>query len=80
MAFLGPDLVMDALEKVRLIRERLKIAQSRQKSYSNVWRKDLEYKVCDWVYLKVSPMKGVVRFGKKRKLSPRFVGPYGVLR
>ncbi|MCF6774896.1 transposase family protein [Corynebacterium sp. MC-12] len=75
MALLGPDLVMEALEKVRLIRERLKTALSRQKSYSNVRRRDLEFKVGDWVYLKVSPMKGVVRFGKKGKLSPR----YGVL-
>ena len=80
VALLGPDLVMDALEKVRMIRERLKTAQSRQKSYADVRRRDLEFKVGDWVYLKVSPMKGVVRFGKKGKLSPRYVGPYEIIR
>ncbi|WMV45529.1 hypothetical protein MTR67_038914 [Solanum verrucosum] len=71
---------MDALEKVKMIRERLKTAQSRQKSYADVRRRALEFKVGDWVYLKVSPMKGVVRFGKKGKLSPRYVGPYEITR
>ncbi|KAH0669578.1 hypothetical protein KY285_023739 [Solanum tuberosum] len=80
VALLGPDLVMDALEKVRMIRERLKTAQSRQKSYADVRRRDLEFKVGDWVYLKVSLMKVVVRFGKKGKLSPRYVGPYEIIR
>ena len=80
VALLGPDLVMEALEKVRMIRERLKTAQSRQKSYADVRRRALEFRVGDWVYLKVSPMKGVVRFGKKGKLSPRYVGPYKVMR
>ena len=73
MALIGPDLVLDAMEKVRMIRENLKTAQSRQKSYSDVNKRDLEFEVNDWVYLKVSPMKG---FGKKGKLSPRYVGPY----
>ena len=80
VALLGPDLVMEALEKVRMIRERLKTAQSRQKSYADVRRRALEFRVGDWVYLKVSPMKGVVHFGKKGKLSPRYVGPYKVMR
>jgi len=80
VALLGPDLVMDALEKVKMIRERLRTAQSRQKSYADVRRRDLEFKVGDWVYLKVSPMKGVVRFGKKGKLSPRYVGPYEIIK
>ncbi|XP_015165286.1 uncharacterized protein [Solanum tuberosum] len=80
MALLGPDLVMEALEKVRMIRERLKMAQSRQKSYADVRRMALEFRVGDWVYLKVSPMKGVVCFGKKRKLNPRYVGPCKVMR
>ena len=77
---IGPDLVFDAMEKVRLIRERLKSAQSRQKSYSDNRRKDIEFEVNDWVYLKISPMKGVMRFGKKGKLSPRYIGPYKILR
>src|SRR5687767_15435423 len=68
------------MEKVRLIRERLKSVQSRQKSYSNNRRKDIEFEVNDWVYLKISPIKGVMRFGKKGKLSPRYFGPYKILR
>ncbi|WMV50783.1 hypothetical protein MTR67_044168 [Solanum verrucosum] len=68
--FKGPELVHEAMENVRLIRERLKTAQSRQKSSVDFRRKDLEFDVDDWVYLKISPMKGVMRFGKKGKLSP----------
>lgn len=55
-------------------------AQSRQKSYSDVRRRDLEFRINDWVFLKVSPMKGVMRFGKKGKLSPRYIGPYRIIR
>ncbi|WMV59405.1 hypothetical protein MTR67_052790 [Solanum verrucosum] len=75
---LGPDLVHQAMEKVKVIQERLKTAQSRHKSYTDVRRRALEFEVDDWVYLKVSPMKGVMRFGKKRKLSPRYIGPYRI--
>ena len=59
-----------------MIRETLKMAQSRQKSYTNVRRRQLDIKVDDWVYLKVSPMKGVIRFCEKGKLSPRYIRPY----
>lgn len=52
------------MDKVQLIREKLKAAQSRQKSYSDVRRRDLEFEVGEWVFLKVSPIKGVMRFGK----------------
>ncbi|WMV59461.1 hypothetical protein MTR67_052846 [Solanum verrucosum] len=76
--FKGPDLVHQAMKKVRVIQERLKITQSRQKSYTDIRRRDLEFEVDDWVYLKVSPMKGVMRFGKKGKLSPRYIGPYKI--
>ncbi|WMV18968.1 hypothetical protein MTR67_012353 [Solanum verrucosum] len=69
------ELVNEAMEKVWLIRERLKTTQSRQKSYADVRRRDLEFDVHDSVYLKISPMKGVMRFGKKGKLSPRYEGP-----
>ena len=62
------------------VREKLKTAQSRQKSYSDVRKRDLEFEVSDFVYLKMSPMKGVVRFGKKGKLSPRCVGPYRIVK
>nr|XP_016485191.1 PREDICTED: uncharacterized protein LOC107805635 [Nicotiana tabacum] len=56
--------------------ERLKAVQSRQKSYVDIRRRKLEFQVDDWVFLSVSPMKGVMQFGKKGKLSPRYVGPY----
>ncbi|KAH0656975.1 hypothetical protein KY285_031857 [Solanum tuberosum] len=75
---IGPDLVHQAMEKVKLIQKRLKTAQSLQKSYTDVRRRELEFEVDDWVYLKVSPMKGVMRFGKKGKLSPRYIGPYRI--
>ncbi|WMV29710.1 hypothetical protein MTR67_023095 [Solanum verrucosum] len=58
VALIGPELFHEAIEKIRLIRERFRTAQSRQKSYANVRRRDLEFDVLDWVYLKISPMKG----------------------
>ena len=79
-ALIGPDSVLNAMEKVQLIRNRLKKTQSRHKSHADVRRRELEFKVDDSVFLKVSPMKGVMRFGKKEKLSPRYVGPYKILK
>ncbi|MCQ8063987.1 hypothetical protein NP303_24795, partial [Salmonella enterica] len=76
---LGSDLVMETEEKVRKIRKHLEIAQSRQKSYSDKRRRSLEFSAGDFVYLKVSPMKGVQRFGIKGKLAPRYIGPYEIL-
>ncbi|XP_070014014.1 uncharacterized protein [Nicotiana sylvestris] len=67
------------MEKVKIIKDRLKTAQSHQKSYSDVHHRDLEFKEDDWVFLKVSPMKGIMRFGKKGKLSPRYVEPYRII-
>ena len=61
---------------MQLIRDRLKTAQSRQKSYADVRRRELEFQVDDWVFLKVSPMKEVMIFGNKGKLSPRYVVPF----
>ncbi|XP_070014033.1 uncharacterized protein [Nicotiana sylvestris] len=61
------------MEKFKLIKVRLKTAQSRQKSYLDVRRRDLEFKEDDWVFLKVSPMKGIMQFGRKGKLSLRKV-------
>ncbi|WMV14121.1 hypothetical protein MTR67_007506 [Solanum verrucosum] len=72
VSLIGPELVHKTMEKVRLIIERLKMTQSRHKSYADVRRRDLEFDVNDWVYLKISPMKGVMRFGKKGKLSPHY--------
>jgi len=74
----GVDLIKDAEQKVRVIRESLKAASDRQKSYADLKRKDIEYQVGDKVFLKVSPWKKVLRFGRKGKLSPRFIGPYEV--
>ena len=75
----GPDLIRDSEEKVKLIGDRLKISQSRQKSYADTKCKEVPYEVGDRAYLRVSPLRGVKRFGVKGKLAPRFVGPYRVL-
>lgn len=66
-ALIGPKLIYKAIEKICLIIERLIKAQNRQKSYPDIRRRDLEFEVNDWVYLKNSPMKGVMMFCKKRK-------------
>ena len=75
----GPDLIRDTSEKVNLIRQRLLTAQSRQKSYADVRRRPLEFEVGDHVFLKMMPKRGVVRFGKRGKLSPGFIGPFEIL-
>ena len=75
----GPEIIHDTNEQIKVVRNRLKAAQSRQKSYADVRRKDLEFQVGDWVFLKLSPWKGVVRFGKRGKLSPRYIGPYEII-
>jgi hypothetical protein len=75
----GPYLIRDSEEKVKLISDRLKIAQSRQKSYADSKRKEVTYKVGDRAYLRVSPLRGIKRFGVKGKLAPRFIGPYKIL-
>lgn len=80
MELIGSNFVLEAMEKVKTIREKLKTAQSHQNSYSDVRRRDLKFNANDWFYLKVSPIKGVVQFGKKVKLSPKYVGPYKIVR
>ncbi|WVZ49200.1 hypothetical protein U9M48_000577 [Paspalum notatum var. saurae] len=74
----GPDLVTQAEEQVKLMHSNLKRAQSRQKSYSDKRRRPLVFEIDDHVYLRVSPMKGVHRFGVKGKLAPRYVGPFKI--
>ena len=64
---------------MKMIRERLKVATNRQKSYTDLRRKDIRYEIGEKVFLKVSPWKKVMRFGKKGKLSPRLIGPYEVI-
>ena len=78
-AILGPDMVRETTERVELIKQRMRAAQSRQASYANPKRRKVEFFVGDLVFLKISPMKGVMRFGFKGKLSPRYVGPYPVI-
>ncbi|GJV56538.1 putative reverse transcriptase domain-containing protein [Tanacetum coccineum] len=75
----GPELIQETTEKVVLIKQRMQAAQDRQKSYADRKRKPMEFEVGDRVMLKVSPWKGVVRFGKRGKLNPRYVGPFKVL-
>ncbi len=72
------DLVKEIEEKVKVIRYCLKAASERQKSYADLKRKEIEYQVCDKVFLKVSLWKKIFRFGKKGKLSPRFIRPFEV--
>ena len=76
---IGPDLIQETKENVKMIRERLKVANDRQKSYADVKRKDIRYEIGEKVFLKVSPWKKVMRFGKNGKLNPRFIGPYEVI-
>ncbi|WVZ93838.1 LOW QUALITY PROTEIN: hypothetical protein U9M48_039792 [Paspalum notatum var. saurae] len=75
----GPEIIEDADRQVRMIRENLRIAQSRQKSYADHRRKDLEFAVGDYVYLKVSPIRGLRRFKVKGKLAPRYIGPFKII-
>ncbi|WVZ75902.1 hypothetical protein U9M48_023921 [Paspalum notatum var. saurae] len=75
----GPGIIEDAEQQLRVVQENLKIAQSRQKSYADNRRRELNFKVEDFVYLKVSPMRGVQRFNMKGKLAPRYIGPFKVL-
>ncbi|GJQ89946.1 putative reverse transcriptase domain-containing protein [Tanacetum coccineum] len=76
---IGPEIVQETTDKIVQIKERLKAARDRQKSYADNRRKPLEFSVGDKVLLKVSPRKGVVRFGKRSKLSPRYVGPFEIV-
>ncbi|XP_043694216.1 uncharacterized protein LOC122644914 [Telopea speciosissima] len=77
---MGPEILQVAQEKVLLIQMRMKAAQDRQKNYADAKRKELKFLVGDNAFLKIAPMRGVIRFGKRGKLSPRFIGPFEVLR
>ncbi|XP_068320792.1 uncharacterized protein [Pyrus communis] len=72
----GPEIVEETTQNVQVIKSNLKAAQDQQKSLADRHATDRVYEVGDWVFLKFSPWKGVVRFGKKDKLSPRYIGPY----
>ncbi|GKA63170.1 putative reverse transcriptase domain-containing protein [Tanacetum coccineum] len=76
---LGPELIQETTEKIIQIKQRMKATRDRQKSYADLKRKPMDFQVGDKVMLKVSPWKGVVRFGKRGKLNPIYVGPFKVL-
>ena len=76
---IGPDLVKDTSKKVDLIQKCLLTAQSRQKNYIDRRWRPLQFEVGDQVFLKVMPKRGVVKFGKRGKLSPRYIGPFKIL-
>ncbi|GJZ32783.1 putative reverse transcriptase domain-containing protein [Tanacetum coccineum] len=76
---IGLELVQETTENISQIKDRLKAARNHQKSYADKRRKPLEFSVGDYVLLKVLPWKGVVRFGEKGKLVPRFVGPFEII-
>ena len=76
---IGPNLIQETKEKVKMIKERLKVAVDKQKSYTDLKRKDIQYEIDDKVFLQVSPWKKVMRFGRKGKLSLRFIGSYEVI-
>ena len=75
----GPKLVQITSEKVKVVHDNLKIARDRQKSYADNRRRDLQLEIGDQVFLKISPLKGVLRFGKRGKLRPRYIGPYEIV-
>src|SRR5438132_11238774 len=77
-SLIGPAVIKDAEEQVAKIRENLKVAQSRQKSYADTRRRPLSFEVGDYVYLKVSPLRGTRRFQVRGKLAPRYIGPYPI--
>ncbi|GKC52118.1 hypothetical protein Tco_1074863, partial [Tanacetum coccineum] len=74
----GPDIIHETTEKIVQIKSRIQAARDRQKSYADVRRK-LKFQVGDKVMLKVSPWKGVIRFGKRGKLNPRYIGPFKII-
>ena len=78
--FAGPEIVQITADKVKIAKEALRIARDRQKAYADKKRRPMVFNVGDLVMLKVSPWKGIIRFGRRGKLSPRFIGPYKILK
>ncbi|KZV43935.1 DNA/RNA polymerase superfamily protein [Dorcoceras hygrometricum] len=76
---IGPDIVEQPAEAIKRIRDRMRTALSRKKSYADSHRRELNFELCDHVFLKVAPMKGVMRFGRKGKLGPRYIGPFEIM-
>ena len=78
-SILGPEYIQETKEKIELIRRRMTAAQDRQKKFADMRRRQVEYEVGNFVFIKISPMKNVLRFGKQGKLTPRYIGPYKIL-
>ncbi|GKB84784.1 putative reverse transcriptase domain-containing protein [Tanacetum coccineum] len=76
----GPEIIHETTEKIVQIRQCLQAVRNWKRNYANVRRKSLEFQVGDRVMLKVSPRKGVIRFGKRGKLNPRYIGPFKILK
>jgi hypothetical protein len=76
----GPDILQEAEKQVRMVRENLRVSQSRQKSYADHKRRELSFEVGDFVYLKVSPMRGLCCFKVRGNLAARFIGPFKILK
>jgi hypothetical protein len=75
----GPEILQEVERQVQVVRENLQLAQSRKKSYIDDRRRNLRFEVGDFVYLKVSPMRGLRRFKIRGKLTPRYIGPFKIL-
>jgi hypothetical protein len=75
----GPEILREAERQVQVVRENLQLAQSRQKSYADHRGRNLSFEVGDFVYLKVSPMRGLRRFKIRGKLATRYIGPFKIL-
>ena len=76
---LGPQFVQDMIDDIKKIRGKMQAAQDRQKSYADLHRRDVEFEVGDKILLRVSSMRGVLRFGKRGKLSPKYTGPFEII-
>ncbi|KAK6162613.1 hypothetical protein DH2020_002454 [Rehmannia glutinosa] len=76
---LGPELIQETVEKIAKIQDRIRMAQDRQKSYADRRRKLIQFEEGEKVFWKVAPIKGVIRFGEKGKLKPRYIGPFEIL-
>ena len=73
------EVVLKTTDLIQQVRDRLRVVQSRQKSYADRWHSDLEFQMGDFVLLKVLPWKGIIRFLKRGKLGPRFIGPFRII-
>ena len=76
---LGPEMITQSVAVIRQIRDRLRVAQDRQRHWADQHRRPLEFAVGDHVFLRISPTRGVIRFGVRGKLSPRYIGPFDIL-